>query len=424
MLAWARQALAELMMAERIRNDVAEGMDKAQREFLLRQQMSAIRKELGDGDDDALDDYRAKAAALPLPENVRAQVEREIERLERSSGQSPEQSWIRTWLDRVLELPWGKRSDDRLDMAEARAVLDADHTGLDEVKDRIVEYLGVRKLRTERGMNETNSSRRGAGAIIALIGPPGVGKTSLGESVARAMGRSFVRVALGGVRDEAEIRGHRRTYVGAQPGRLVRAITEAGTMNPVVLLDEVDKLSAGGWSGDPSSALLEVLDPAQNHTFRDHYLEVELDLSDVVFIATANVADTIPGPLLDRMEVVRLDGYTEDEKVVIARDHLLPAQLERNGLRPDDVEVEDDAIRHIVVDYTREAGVRNLERELAKVLRKVAAKVAADPSIVPVQVDEASLQPALGRGEVLRGGRRAHRHSRRRDRPRGHRHRW
>ncbi|HTN79861.1 MAG TPA: endopeptidase La [Acidimicrobiales bacterium] len=396
---WARQTLGELMMAERIRNDVAEGMDKAQREFLLRQQMSAIRKELGEGDDDALDDYRAKAAALPLPENVRAQVEREIDRLERSSGQSPEQSWIRTWLDRVLELPWGKRSGDRLDMVEARAVLDADHTGLDEVKDRIVEYLGVRKLRAERGMSEPREGqgRRGAGAIIALIGPPGVGKTSLGESVARAMGRSFVRVALGGVRDEAEIRGHRRTYVGAQPGRLVRAITEAGTMNPVVLLDEVDKLSAGGWSGDPSSALLEVLDPAQNHTFRDHYLEVELDLSDVVFIATANVADTIPGPLLDRMEVVRLDGYTEDEKVVIARDHLLPAQLERNGLKPDDVEVDDDAIRLVVTDYTREAGVRNLERELAKVLRKVASKVATDPTITPVHVDTVAIQPALGR---------------------------
>jgi ATP-dependent Lon protease len=329
---------------------------------------------------------------------VRAQVDREIDRLERSSGQSPEQGWIRTWLDRVLELPWGKRSDERLDMTEAREVLDADHTGLDEVKDRIVEYLGVRKLRTERGMsNEAGDGRRGAGAIIALIGPPGVGKTSLGESVARAMGRSFVRVALGGVRDEAEIRGHRRTYVGAQPGRLVRAITEAGTMNPVVLLDEVDKLSAGGWSGDPSSALLEVLDPAQNHTFRDHYLEVELDLSDVVFIATANVADTIPGPLLDRMEVVRLDGYTEDEKVVIARDHLLPGQLERNGLRPEDVEVDEAAIRHIVVDYTREAGVRNLERELGKLLRKVAAKVATDPTVVPVHVDESGLQPALGR---------------------------
>jgi ATP-dependent Lon protease len=397
-LTWSRQALAELMMAERIRNDVAEGMDKAQREFVLRQQMAAIRKELGEGDDDALDDYRAKAADLPLPEKVRAQVDREIDRLERSSGQSPEQGWIRTWLDRVLELPWGKRSDERLDMTEAREVLDADHTGLDEVKDRIVEYLGVRKLRTERGMsNEAGDGRRGAGAIIALIGPPGVGKTSLGESVARAMGRSFVRVALGGVRDEAEIRGHRRTYVGAQPGRLVRAITEAGTMNPVVLLDEVDKLSAGGWSGDPSSALLEVLDPAQNHTFRDHYLEVELDLSDVVFIATANVADTIPGPLLDRMEVVRLDGYTEDEKVVIARDHLLPGQLERNGLRPEDVEVDEAAIRHIVVDYTREAGVRNLERELGKLLRKVAAKVATDPTVVPVHVDESGLQPALGR---------------------------
>ncbi len=396
-LTWSRQALAELMMAERIRNDVAEGMDKAQREFLLRQQMAAIRKELGEGDDDALDDYRAKAADLPLPEKVRAQVEREIDRLERSSGQSPEQSWIRTWLDRVLELPWGKRSDDRLDMIEARGVLDADHTGLDEVKDRIVEYLGVRKLRTERGMNEAGDGRRGAGAIIALIGPPGVGKTSLGESVARAMGRTFVRVALGGVRDEAEIRGHRRTYVGAQPGRLVRAITEAGTMNPVVLLDEVDKLSAGGWSGDPSSALLEVLDPAQNHTFRDHYLEVELDLSDVVFIATANVAETIPGPLLDRMEVVRLDGYTEDEKVVIARDHLLPSQLERNGLRDEDVEVDEAAIRHIVVDYTREAGVRNLERELGKVLRKAAAKVATDPALLPVHVDEAGIESALGR---------------------------
>jgi ATP-dependent Lon protease len=385
-------------MAERVRNDVAEGMDKAQREFLLRQQMAAIRKELGDGDEDALDDYRAKAAELPLPEKVRAQVEREIDRLERSSGQSPEQSWIRTWLDRVLELPWGKRSDDRLDMTEARSVLDADHTGLDEVKDRIVEYLGVRKLRIERGMNtEASEGRRGAGAIIALIGPPGVGKTSLGESVARAMGRSFVRVALGGVRDEAEIRGHRRTYVGAQPGRLVRAITEAGTMNPVVLLDEVDKLSAGGWSGDPSSALLEVLDPAQNHTFRDHYLEVELDLSDVVFIATANVADTIPGPLLDRMEVVRLDGYTEDEKVVIARDHLLPAQLERNGLRPEDVEVDDAAIRHIVEDYTREAGVRNLERELGKLLRKVASKVATDPTVVPVHVDEGAIHTSIVR---------------------------
>ena len=289
-------------------------------------------------------------------------------------------------------------------MTEARAVLDADHTGLDEVKDRIVEYLGVRKLRAERGMSvadetatSTNTARRGAGAIIALIGPPGVGKTSLGESVARAMGRSFVRVALGGVRDEAEIRGHRRTYVGAQPGRIVRAITEAGTMNPVVLLDEVDKLSAGGWSGDPASALLEVLDPAQNHTFRDHYLEVELDLSDVVFIATANVVETIAGPLLDRMEVVRLDGYTEDEKVVIGRDHLLPAQLERNGLRSDEVVVPDDTIRRIVVDYTREAGVRNLERELGKLLRKVAARVATDPTVVPITIDDEGIEPALGR---------------------------
>ena len=287
-------------------------------------------------------------------------------------------------------------------------MLDADHTGLDEVKDRIVEYLGVRKLRTERGMNEAGDGRRGAGAIIALIGPPGVGKTSLGESVARAMGRTFVRVALGGVRDEAEIRGHRRTYVGAQPGRLVRAITEAGTMNPVVLLDEVDKLSAGGWSGDPSSALLEVLDPAQNHTFRDHYLEVELDLSDVVFIATANVAETIPGPLLDRMEVVRLDGYTEDEKVVIARDHLLPSQLERNGLRDEDVEVDEAAIRHIVVDYTREAGVRNLERELGKVLRKVGGEGRNRPGAPAGARRRGEHRIGPRSSEVLRGGRRAH----------------
>ena len=310
-------------------------------------------------------------------------------------------------------------------MVEARAVLDADHTGLDEVKDRIVEYLGVRKLRTERGMNEAGRrARRGAGAIIALIGPPGVGKTSLGESVARAMGRTFVRVALGGVRDEAEIRGHRRTYVGAQPGRLVRAITEAGTMNPVVLLDEVDKLSAGGWSGDPSSALLEVLDPAQNHTFRDHYLEVELDLSDVVFIATANVADTIPGPLLDRMEVVRLDGYTEDEKVVIARDHLLPAQLDRNGLRPEDVEVDEAAIRHIVVDYTREAGVRNLERELAQGAAQGRGE-GRGGSVDRAGARRRGEHPARARpSEVLRGGGRAHGDSRRGDRPRRHRHRW
>jgi ATP-dependent Lon protease len=395
-LAWARDVLADLSLKERIRTDVAEGMEKTQREFLLRQQMAAIRKELGDGDDGegAVEELRAKLAELDLPEDARKTVEREIDRLERTSEQSPEHGWIRTWLDTVTELPWGKRSDDRLDVAEARTILDADHTGLEDVKDRIIEYLAVRKLRSDRGLPPV--SGRGSGAIVALVGPPGVGKTSLGESVARAMGREFVRVSLGGVRDEAEIRGHRRTYVGAQAGRIVRALKEAGTMNPVFMLDEVDKLGSD-WRGDPSSALLEVLDPAQNHTFRDHYLEVDLDLSDVLFIATANMADTIPGPLLDRMEVIHLDGYTEDEKVAIARDHLMARQLERNGLGEDEAQVTDDAIRAVIVDYTREAGVRNLERELGKMLRKVATKLAAGELSPPVLVEAGDVRTYLGR---------------------------
>ncbi|HEX3393747.1 MAG TPA: endopeptidase La, partial [Acidimicrobiales bacterium] len=327
---------------------------------------------------------------------VRVAVEREIDRLERTSEQSPEHGWIRTWLDTVTEVPWGKRSDDHLDVVAARAILDADHNGLEDVKDRIIEYLAVRKLRADRGLSPTGG--KGAGAIVALVGPPGVGKTSLGESVARALGRSFVRVSLGGVRDEAEIRGHRRTYVGAQPGRVVRALREAGTMNPVFMLDEVDKLGAD-WRGDPSSALLEVLDPAQNHTFRDHYLEVDLDLSDVLFIATANVADTIPGPLLDRMEVIHLDGYTEDEKVAIATDHLLARQLDRNGLTAGETTLTEAAVRAVVADYTREAGVRNLERELGKVLRKVATKLAAGDTEtgVPVVVDADDVRSYLGR---------------------------
>jgi ATP-dependent Lon protease len=393
-LGWARDTLGELTLKERIRNDVADGMEKAQRDFILRQQLNAIRKELGEGGDgdDPLDAYREKLAALP--EAVRPAVEKEIDRLERTSEQSPEHGWIRTWLDTMLELPWGVRSTDHLDIEAARAVLDADHTGLQDVKDRIVEYLAVRKLRDERG--RTGDSGRGAGAIIALVGPPGVGKTSLGESVARALGRRFVRVALGGVRDEAEIRGHRRTYVGAMPGRIARALQEAGTMNPVILLDEVDKVGAD-WRGDPSSALLEVLDPAQNHTFRDHYLEVELDLSEVLFLATANVAETIPGPLLDRMEVVRLDGYTEDEKVAIGRDHLLARQLEHNGLDAGEVVVSDDALRLVVTDYTREAGVRNLERELGKLLRKAATRLAAGEVSAPLTVDAGDVRAYLGR---------------------------
>ncbi len=372
------------------------GWSAPQREFLLRQQLAAIRKELGElGDDEGpVAEYRAKVEAADLPADVRTAIEKEIDRLERTSEQNPEGGWIRTWLDTVLDVPWGIRSDDRLDVEEAREVLDADHTGLSDVKDRIIEYLAVRKLRAERGLSQDD--RRGAGAIVALVGPPGVGKTSLGESVARAMGRKFVRVALGGVHDEAEIRGHRRTYVGAAAGRIVRAIREAGTMNPVLLLDEVDKLGSD-WRGDPSSALLEVLDPAQNHTFRDHYLEVDLDLSDVVFLATANVSETIPGALLDRMELVRLDGYTEDEKVAIGRDHLLARQLQRNGLVTDDVTVTEDALRAIVSDYTREAGVRGLERELGKLLRKVATAIASDSRSTPVVVEGDDVATYLGR---------------------------
>ncbi|MGQ0803689.1 MAG: endopeptidase La [Actinomycetota bacterium] len=399
-LDWAREALAEHEVTERIRSEVNDGMEKTQREFLLRQQMAAIRKELGeDGDDDVIETYRERIAEGSPPEAVREAATREVDRLERTGEQSPEHGWIRTWLDSLLDVPWGESTPDRLDVGDARRILDEDHTGLDDVKDRIVEYLAVRKLRAERGITDSGGGSdraRGGGAIVALVGPPGVGKTSLGESVARAMGRKFVRVALGGVRDEAEIRGHRRTYVGARPGRIVRALTEAGTMNPVVLLDEVDKLGAD-WRGDPSSALLEVLDPAQNHTFRDHYLEVDLDLSEVLFLATANVVETIPGPLLDRMELVRLDGYTEDEKVAIARDHLLPRQVPRNGLNPGEVVVPDDTLRLVVVDYTREAGVRNLERELGKLLRKVAARVAAGDVTPPLTVVESEVQPLLGR---------------------------
>ncbi len=372
LLTWMREVLAELELRQRVRENATERIDKGQREYLLRQQMEAIKKELGE-DQGAADDYRTKLAEIEMPEKVKETVEREIDRLERMSGQSPEHSWIRTWLDTMFDIPWGNRSEDRLDLNEAWTVLDADHTGLEDVKERIVEYLAVRKLRQERGLNEPAS--RQSGAILLLVGPPGVGKTSLGESVARALGRKFVRVSLGGIRDEAEVRGHRRTYVGARPGRIARALIEGGTMNPVFLLDEMDKVG-NDWRGDPSSALLEVLDPAQNHTFRDHYLEVDLDLSDVLFIATANVLETIPAPLLDRTEVIRLDGYTDEEKVAIARDHLLPRQIRHAGLEPEEIEVTEAALAAVVDRYTREAGVRSLERELGKLSRKVATRVA------------------------------------------------
>jgi ATP-dependent Lon protease len=402
-LAWARETLADLALRDQIKSSVEEGMEKTQREFLLRRQLEAIRKELGElsGSDEAAGPagYRERLEEAGLPEAVRTAVLKEIDKLERTNEQSPEQGWIRTWLDTVFELPWGKESEDRLDIAAAAAILDQDHDGLKDVKDRILEHLAVRKLQSERNMVPVKGAR-GAGAILALVGPPGVGKTSLGESVARALGRSFVRVALGGVRDEAEIRGHRRTYVGAQPGRLVRALRDAGTMNPVILLDEVDKLGAD-YRGDPSSALLEVLDPAQNHTFRDHYLEVELDLSKVLFIATANVVDTIPGALLDRMEVIRLDGYTEDEKVAIAKHHLLVRQLERSALRPGEVIVTDVALQTIIADYTREAGVRSLEREIGRLLRKVATKIASGESEATVTVDGVDVRGWLGRARFF-----------------------
>ena len=394
-LEWSKEHLAELEVTDTIRKDVAEGMEKQQKEFLLRRQLEAIRKELGELDGTAQDDdYRARVEAAELPDAVKKAALAEVDKLDRTSEQSPEGGWIRTWLDTVLELPWNERTEDVHDIAAARAILDADHAGLDDVKERIIEYLAVRKRRAESGLGPVGGRR--SGAVLALAGPPGVGKTSLGESVAKAMGRKFVRVALGGIRDEAEIRGHRRTYVGALPGRIVRAIKEAGSMNPVVLLDEIDKVGAD-YRGDPTAALLEVLDPEQNHTFRDHYLEVELDLSDVVFLATANALETIPGPLLDRMELVTLDGYTEHEKVTIARDHLLPRELERAGLGAADVVLTDAAFSRIAAEYTREAGVRDANRTIAKVLRKIATKVALDEVSLPLTVDAGDLPDHLGR---------------------------
>ncbi len=392
-----RERLALMQVRKRIQEDVESGVEKQQREYILRRQMESIRKELGEDEASVVEEYRQKIAEAVMPEAVLEQAEKELGRLERMGDQTPEAGIIRNYLDWLLAVPWAKRSEERLDPQHTREILDADHAGLDDVKERIVEYISVAKLRKDRGIE----ADRKAGAILTLIGPPGTGKTSIGESVARALNREFVRMSLGGVRDEAEIRGHRRTYIGALPGRLVRALRDAGTMNPVILLDEVDKVGAD-WRGDPSSALLEVLDPAQNHSFRDHYLDVELDLSEVFFIATGNLAETIPGALLDRMEVIRFDGYTTDEKVAIAQGYLWPRQRERSGLHEKEVSVSDETLETVISEYTREAGVRQLERELGTVLRKTATKIATEKIEPPVEVDVEAVRDALGRQKIFR----------------------
>jgi ATP-dependent Lon protease len=396
-LSLQRERLSTMQIRQRIREDVNAGMEKQQREYLLRKQMDSIRKELGEDDASVVEEYRAKIEEAGMPEAVREQADKELARFERMGESSPESQMIRSYLDWLLAVPWGSRSEEVLDPARTREILDADHAGLEDVKDRIVEYIAVAKLRKERGIEPDKR----AGAILTLIGPPGTGKTSIGESIAKALNREFVRMSLGGVRDEAEIRGHRRTYIGALPGRLVRALRDAKTMNPVILLDEVDKVGAD-WRGDPSAALLEVLDPAQNSTFRDHYLDVEVDLSQVFFIATANIAETIPGPLLDRMEVIRFDGYTTDEKVAIARGYLWPRQRERAGLREDEVSISDGVLETVISEYTREAGVRQLERELGSILRKTATRLVSDEAEAPIEVDVDAVRDALGRQKFFR----------------------
>ncbi|PDW02877.1 endopeptidase La [Candidatus Viridilinea mediisalina] len=368
--------LAVLEIQSRLRQEVQEGSARQQREFYLRQQLRAIQKELGEDDSETaeLDDLREKLATAQLPDLAQKEAERELGRLRRINGSSPEYQMVRTYLEWLAELPWSKHSGKEVDIALARQVLDEDHYGLETVKERLLEYLAVRQRRAALG---EDSGRAGREPILAFVGPPGVGKTSLGQSIARALGRVFVRMSLGGVRDEAELRGFRRTYIGSQPGRIIQELRRAGSADPVIMLDEIDKLG-NDYRGDPASALLEVLDPEQNHTFTDHYLNLPFDLSKVLFLATANTWDAVPPPLRDRMEVIELSGYIEDEKVRITQTHLIPRQLRANGLQSHEVVLEEEALRTLINGYTREAGVRNLERNISGVLRKVVRKLAEE----------------------------------------------
>ncbi len=394
--------LEVLELGQKIQSEAREELEKAQREFFLRQQLKAIQRELGEEDEQQreIEEYRQKIEAAGMTEEAKKEALRELARMEKMPPQAAEYWVIKTYLDWLVELPWNTLTEDNLDIDHARQVLDEDHYDLEKVKERILEYLAVRKLVKERGI-ETNPEERGAaGAILCFVGPPGVGKTSLGKSIARALGRKFTRMSLGGLRDEAEIRGHRRTYIGAMPGRIIQAIKRVGTRNPVFMLDEVDKIGAD-WRGDPSSALLEVLDPMQNHAFRDHYLDVDFDLSEVFWIATANILDTIPPALLDRMEVIRLDGYTEYEKIKIAEGYLIPRQMENNGLREGEIEFTEDALRLIIREYTREAGVRNLEREIGSICRKVAVKVAAGEIAEKEVITPEKVREYLGRARFF-----------------------
>lgn len=390
------ERVAYAQLQAQIRDQARAGLEDSQREYFLREQMKAIREELGEDDEiNEMAEYAERIVAAGLTEEAAVEAKRELKRLEKIPPQSPEYSVIKTYLDWLTDLPWNKLSNDDLDIHRARIVLDEDHYGLQEVKDRILEFLAVRKLALERGQSITRPEDR-RGAILCFVGPPGVGKTSLGRSIARSLGREFTRMSLGGMRDESEIRGHRRTYIGAMPGRIVQAIRRAGTRNPVFMLDEVDKIGAD-WRGDPASALLEVLDPEQNSTFRDYYLDVDFDLSQVMFITTANRLEPIPAPLRDRMEILRLDGYVEPEKVAIARQYLIPRQLRANSLYEDEMVMTEAALALVIGDHTREAGVRQLEREIGRVARKVATQIAAGETTGPVTIDADDVRELLGK---------------------------